>query len=96
MLTIVVVHPPKDSTERRLARNGILTLNDGADTGHWGNKSDGWCIWRDMDGPTILNVDKLKDHETMGHHRRAGAGQGAEPLLRPAPGARCAAQGESR
>ena len=67
LLTIVVVHPPKDSTERRLARNGILTLNDGADTGHWGNKSDiGWCIWRDMDGPTILNVDKLKDHETMG------------------------------
>ena len=43
LLTIVVVHPPKDSTERRLARNGILTLNDGADTGHWGNKSD-WLV----------------------------------------------------
>ena len=45
----------------------MLTLNDGADTSHWGNKSDiGWCVWRNLAGPTYLHIDKLKDHKTMG------------------------------
>lgn len=67
LLMICCAHPPKDGVEKRLAKNGLLTLNDGADTAHWGNKSDiGWCVWRNLDGPTFLHIDKLKDHETMG------------------------------
>ena len=67
LLVICCLHPPKDGVEKRLSRNPLLTLNDGADTAHWGNKSDiGWCVWRDIDGPTLLHIDKLKDHETMG------------------------------
>ena len=38
-----------------------------APQGFWGNKADiGWCVWRDLTGPTYLHIDKLKDHETMG------------------------------
>jgi twinkle protein len=67
LLIICCAHPPKDGVEKRLSRCGLLTLNDGADTAHWGNKSDiGWCVWRNLDGPTYLHIDKLKDHETMG------------------------------
>lgn len=67
LLMIVALHPPKDGVEKRLQKNGILTLNDGADSAHWGNKADiGFCMWRDMDGPTLLHIDKVKDHETMG------------------------------
>lgn len=67
LLMIVAAHPPKDGVEKRLAKNGLLTLNDGADTAHWGNKADiGLCLWRDLEGPTRLHIDKLKDHETMG------------------------------
>jgi hypothetical protein len=67
LLMIVCAHPPKDGVEKRLSRTGLLTLNDGADTAHWGNKADiGFCVWRNLDGPTYLHGDKLKDHETMG------------------------------
>jgi twinkle protein len=68
LLIIVCAHPPKDGVEKRLSRNGLLTLNDCADTAHWGNKADiGWCVWRpQLTGPTLLHIDKLKDHETMG------------------------------
>jgi hypothetical protein len=67
LLMIVCAHPPKDGVEKRLSRSGVLTLNDGADTAHWGNKADiGFCVWRNLDGPTYLHGDKLKDHETMG------------------------------
>lgn len=67
LLMICCAHPPKDGVEKRLQKNGLLTLNDGADTAHWGNKADiGWCVWRDIDGPTYLHGDKLKDHEAMG------------------------------
>lgn len=67
LLMIVCAHPPKDGVEKRLAKNGLLTLNDGADTAHWGNKADiGLCLWRNLDGPTMLHIDKLKDHESMG------------------------------
>jgi twinkle protein len=70
LLVICCAHPPKDGVEKRLAKRSVLTLNDGADTAHYGNKSDiGWCIWRrDLsDGaPTYLNIDKLKDHESLG------------------------------
>lgn len=67
LLTIVLAHPPKDSTDKRLAKNGILTLNDGEDSRHWGTDADiGWCVWRNLNGPTLLHIDKLKDHETMG------------------------------
>lgn len=67
LLMICCAHPPKESTEKRLARGGILTLNDAADTAHYGNKADiGFCMWRRPDAPTYLNGDKLKDHETMG------------------------------
>lgn len=67
LLMIVALHPPKDGVEKRLQKSGLLTLNDGADSAHWGNKADiGLCMWRDLDGPTLLHIDKLKDHETMG------------------------------
>ena len=67
LLVICCAHPPKDGVEKRLSRTGLLTLNDGADTAHWGNKADiGLCLWRNLDGPTYLHGDKLKDHETMG------------------------------
>ncbi len=67
LLMIVCAHPPKDGVEKRLAKNGVLTLNDGADTAHWGNKADiGICLWRNLDGPTLIHIDKLKDHESMG------------------------------
>jgi twinkle protein len=68
LLMIVAAHPPKDGVEKRLSKGKLLTLNDGADTAHWGNKADiGWAVWRpDLDGPTLLHIDKLKDHETMG------------------------------
>jgi hypothetical protein len=63
----VAAHPPKDGVEERLQKRGILTLNDGADTAHWGNKADiGWRMWRNIDGPSLLHIDKFKDHETMG------------------------------
>jgi twinkle protein len=68
LLVIVCAHPPKDGVEKRLSKTGLLTLNDGADTAHYGNKADmGWCVWRNINGPTLLHVDKIKDHETMGH-----------------------------
>jgi archaellum biogenesis ATPase FlaH len=67
LLMICALHPPKDGVEKRLQKNGMLTLNDGADSANWGNKADmGWCVWRDLTGPTMLHVDKVKDHETMG------------------------------
>lgn len=69
LLMIVCAHPPKDGVSRRNEKR-ILTLNDGADTSHWGNKADiGWCIWRPTmapDAPTYLNIDKIKDHDVMG------------------------------
>ena len=67
LLMICARHPPKDGVEKRLQKNGLLTLNDGADSANWGNKADiGLCMWRNIDGPTFLHVDKVKDHETMG------------------------------
>lgn len=67
LLVICCAHPPKDGVEKRMSKKGVLTLNDGADTAHWGNKADiGMCLWRDLDGPTLLHLDKVKDHETMG------------------------------
>lgn len=70
LLMIVCAHPPKEGVEKRMAKGKLLTLNDGADTAHYGNKADiGWCVWRsslDEVAPTYLNIDKLKDHEVMG------------------------------
>jgi KaiC/GvpD/RAD55 family RecA-like ATPase len=67
LLVICCAHPPKDGVEKRMSKKGVLTLNDGADTAHWGNKADiGLCLWRDLDGPTLLHIDKVKDHESMG------------------------------
>lgn len=67
MLMIVALHPPKDGVEKRLMKNALLTLNDGADSANWGNKADiGFCMWRSNTGPTLLHIDKVKDHETMG------------------------------
>lgn len=68
LLMIVAAHPPKDGVEKRLAKGKLLTINDGADTAHYGNKADiGWAVWRpSMDGATLLHIDKIKDHETMG------------------------------
>jgi twinkle protein len=66
-LGIIAAHVSKASAEKRLSKGQILTLNDGEDSRHWGGKADmGWCIWREIDGPTWLHVDKVKDHETMG------------------------------
>lgn len=66
LLVIAAAHPPKDGVARR--GKAIYTLNDGADTAHYGNKADiGWCVWRPgMEGATYLNIDKCKDTEIMG------------------------------
>ena len=70
LLMIVCAHPPKEGVEKRSAKGRLLTLNDGADTAHYGNKADiGWCVWRPglaEHSPTYLHIDKLKDHEIMG------------------------------
>ena len=68
LLMIVAAHPPKESVEKRSSKSRLMTLNDAADTAHFGNKADiGWCVWRpNMEGPTFLHIDKLKDVETMG------------------------------
>jgi len=75
LVVIVLAHPPKDSVAQRNSASKIYTLNDGADTAHFGNKADiGWTVWRPMrtidandpPAPTFLNIDKLKDHDTMG------------------------------
>ena len=67
LLIICALHPPKDGVEKRLQKSGLLTLNDGADSANWGNKADiGFCMWRNLHGPTLLHIDKIKDHETMG------------------------------
>jgi twinkle protein len=67
MLMIVAAHPPKDAGAKR-SGDHIYTLNDGADTAHYGNKADiGWCVWRKTGtGATFLNIDKCKDVEVMG------------------------------
>lgn len=68
LLMICAAHPPKDSGSRRNA-NHLYTLNDGADTAHYGNKADiGWTVWRPdlTDGRTYLNIDKCKDVDVMG------------------------------
>lgn len=68
LLMIVAAHPPKDGVEKRLSKGRLLTLNDGADTSHYGNKADiGWVVWRpDFEGPSLLHVDKTKSHEIYG------------------------------
>lgn len=68
LVMIVCAHPPKDGVEKKTIKGRLLTLNDGADSAHWGNKADiGWAVWRPvLDGPTYLHIDKLKDHEVMG------------------------------
>lgn len=75
LVVMVLAHPPKDGVALRNSPTKIYTLNDGADTAHYGNKADiGWTVWRpmksfDKDGPpppTFLNIDKTKDHEVMG------------------------------
>lgn len=70
LLMIVCAHPPKDGGSKRSDKGKLYTLNDGADTAHYGNKADiGWCVWRqgfDDYAPTYLNIDKLKDHDVMG------------------------------
>lgn len=68
LLMICAAHPPKDSGSKR-SSNHVYTLNDGADTAHYGNKADiGWCVWRPdlTDCRTYLNIDKCKDVDVMG------------------------------
>ena len=68
LLVIACAHTSSEKADKKLNKKGsILTLNDGEDTRYWGTKADiGWCCWRNLNGPTMLHVDKTKDHETMG------------------------------
>lgn len=70
LLMIVCAHPPKEGVEKRSSKGRLMTLNDGADTAHYGNKADiGWCVWRPGltdNSPTYLHIDKTKDHDIMG------------------------------
>ncbi len=68
LLVIAAAHPPKAGVEKRLAAGHLMTVNDGADTSHYGNKADfGWAVWRpDFEGPTLLHVDKVKSHDVFG------------------------------
>jgi hypothetical protein len=67
LLVIVCGHVSK-ARYSQLTKRGLLTLNDGEDTRHWGGKSDiGWVMWRpDREGPSMLHCERTKDHETMG------------------------------
>lgn len=68
LLVICCAHVSADKADKKLNKgNALLTLNDGEDTRHWGTKADiGLCCWRNVNGPTMLHLDKVKDHETMG------------------------------
>jgi hypothetical protein len=67
LYTIVLGHTSQAKSEKRLKRDGLLTLNDGEDTRHWGGMSDiGWVMWRDLDSPSMLHIERTKDHATMG------------------------------
>jgi hypothetical protein len=67
LLIVVAAHPAKAGVEKRSNEEYVYTLNDGADTAHWGNKADiGLCVWRLLKGPTMLHVEKLKVHEVNG------------------------------
>lgn len=75
LVMMCLAHPPKDANAGRHSKGKIYTLNDGADTAHYGNKADiGWCVWRpfrDFNAtgpapPTFLNIDKTKRHDVMG------------------------------
>jgi len=81
LLIIVAAHPAKAGVEKRSNDEYVYTLNDGADTAHWGNKADiGLCVWRLLKGPTMLHVEKLKVHEVNGKPCLA------EMILNPALG----------
>ena len=99
LLMIAAAHPPKDGTARR--SKAMYTLNDGADTAHYGNKADiGWCVWRpDMEGATYLNIDKCKDTEIMGVPTLAklsfDPGRGNFTVTRTGPGVLAELMGEN-
>jgi len=67
VLFIVCVHPSKEGRSK-LAKGGIIELNDGHGSANWGNMSDyGLCLWQLADkGATIAYIEKTKDNETMG------------------------------
>ncbi len=58
LLVICCAHPPKDGVEKRLSRCGLLTLNDGADTAHWGTSLTlaGACGATLMDRPICIST----------------------------------------
>lgn len=68
LLMIVAAHPPKAGVEKKMQAGHLMTVNDGADTSHYGNKADfGWAVWRpDFEGPSLLHIDKVKSHEIYG------------------------------
>jgi twinkle protein len=70
LLVILCAHTTKTALadKQRWKQKAILRLEDAEETKFYGNKADiGWAVWRTLDGPTYLHLDKLKDHETMGN-----------------------------
>lgn len=76
ILFIACGHPPKDAY-RIIAQGGILGAVDMSGSQHWGNKNDhAFVFWKpdrfwwgaDPDDalPTLLHMEKSKDHDTMG------------------------------
>ncbi len=68
-LTVCCIHPPTMSMRtQNNKKKKIFTLADGADSAHFGNKSDiGLCVWQaGNDGYTLVNIDKIKNRELYG------------------------------
>ena len=68
-LIICCAHVTKNAIaeKNRWKQIPILRLEDAEETKQYGNMSDiGWAVWRLLDGPTLVHIDKLKDEETMG------------------------------
>ena len=67
-LGVCCIHPPTMSMRvQNNKKKKIFTLADGADTAHFGNKSDiGLAVWQASGGYTLVNIDKIKNRELYG------------------------------
>jgi twinkle protein len=68
-LNVFCIHPPSMSMRtQNNKRKKIFTIADGADTAHYGNKSDiGLAVWQgNGSGFTLVNIDKIKNRELYG------------------------------
>lgn len=69
ILFICCGHPPKGGNDL-VRQRGLLRVDDMFGSGNWASKSDiGMAFWKQGFGddmPTMMHIEKIKDHETMG------------------------------